>query len=805
LVSAPVGTGKTTILSERVITALNAGIKPEEILCLTFTNRAAEEMMNKVKASIGKKEIYELLTVKTFHGFCAYFIKSEAKRVGVNTDYVIFDKTEQVETMKNILEEYPEYTGGNGRENAVASDILDKVYHYRLNKIEREANCEVPPRFLDEKMIEMGEKYRKSLEEQNALDFNELVILTFKTLYQDKEARKKWNKKFKLIQLDEFQDTHLSEYLIVKELAKGYKNIAFIGDLDQTIYEWRGSRPFFIKKLIEFHFPDLTEVYLDTNYRFNKNILEAVSSFLKSFNDPKTGKLEAPAGQTSEPEPCIEVFEGYNLREEVDWIIENIKELREKEPEARMAVLARSNGFIKRVSDIFKEKGVEHVTLDQFEFFRRQEIKDIYAYIKLIFNKFDLESAYRAIRRPARNIGPATIKNIREKGGEAGIKVSDFLDFKNFSFSEPFAGLISKFDNGRIVVLDTETTGTDVLKDEIIQIFAIEVVNGKPGKEFHCYVKNSIPVGASAEVHELTDEFLQKNGMEPKKALQELKKFVDNSITVGHNINFDLSMIEENSRRNNIMFNFKEYYDTLDLSRRLVESENYKLTTLAEKLGLTVATHDARDDVLATVDLLAILVERLKEKQSQRAEIFQEYSKKFIKLSSQIKRWKKAVKENRPAEALEYIWEDSGLKDYYAQDSEKEKREASIKTLVKFFNDRDNPDRPADIALRELINFGSLNKDITFLGLDKGKVPVVTVHQAKGLEFDYVFLVGLNDSIFPVNKDNSEEEKRLFYVAMTRAKKKIYASYSNFNDYGYPLNRSPFIGYIDEKYIKWIK
>jgi DNA helicase-2/ATP-dependent DNA helicase PcrA len=355
------------------------------------------------------------------------------------------------------------------------------------------------------------------------------------------------------------------------------------------------------------------------------------------------------------------------------------------------------------------------------------------------------------------------------------------------------------------VVLDTETTGTDVLKDEIIQIFAIEVVNGKPGKEFHCYVKNSIPVGASAEVHELTDEFLQKNGMEPKKALQELKKFVDNSITVGHNINFDLSMIEENSRRNNIMFNFKEYYDTLDLSRRLVESENYKLTTLAEKLGLTVATHDARDDVLATVDLLAILVERLKEKQSQRAEIFQEYSKKFIKLSSQIKRWKKAVKENRPAEALEYIWEDSGLKDYYAQDSEKEKREASIKTLVKFFNDRDNPDRPADIALRELINFGSLNKDITFLGLDKGKVPVVTVHQAKGLEFDYVFLVGLNDSIFPVNKDNSEEEKRLFYVAMTRAKKKIYASYSNFNDYGYPLNRSPFIGYIDEKYIKWIK
>ena len=803
LISAPVGTGKTTILSERIITALEAGVKPDEILCLTFTNRAAEEMWEKIKTRIGKREVYDLLTIKTFHGFCAYFIKAEAKRVGVNTDYVILDKTEQMEVMKNILEEYPEYLNGNN-ENKVASQVLDKVYKYRLNQLEKEVGCEVPDYSLDEKMIEMGEKYRRTLEEQNALDFNELVLLTFRTLYKDEELNEKWRNKFKLIQLDEFQDTHLSEYLIVKELAKGHQNVAFIGDLDQTIYEWRGSRPFFIKKLIESHFPQLKEIYLDVNYRFNPNILKAVTSFLESFNYSSTAQLES-SQKGEENENCMEVFPAFNFREEVGWIVENIKELKQQEPEARIAVLARSNGFIKRVSEIFRELGVDHVTLDQFEFFRRQEIKDIYAYIRILFNKFDLESAHRVARRPARGIGPETLRTIREEGRNVGLKVSDFLSFKNFSFSEPFANLISTWDNGRVVVLDTETTGTDTLRDEIIQIYAIEVVNGKPGQEFHCYVRNTIPVGASSEVHELTDEFLQENGMEPTEALQQLKDFVNNAVTVGHNVNFDLSMIVENARRNDITFSFSEFYDTLDLSRRLVEAENYKLTTLATELGLTIATHDARDDVLATVDLLGVLVDKLKEKQEERKELFQKHSKKFIKLSSLIHKWQQIVRDYRPAEAVEYIWEDSGLKEYYATDKEAEKRENSIQTLARLYRDRDDPDKPAEVALRELINFGSLNKDINFLGLDKGKVPVVTVHQAKGLEFDHVFLIGLNDSIFPVSKDNMEEEKRLFYVAMTRAKRKIYMSYSSFNDYDYPMVRSPFIDYIDGRYMKWLK
>jgi DNA helicase-2/ATP-dependent DNA helicase PcrA len=807
LISAPVGTGKTTILGERVMTALNLGIKPEEILCLTFTNRAAEEMLEKVRNRIQKKEIYDQLAVKTFHGFCAYFIRTEAKAVGVSTDFSIFDKTEQVEIMKSILEGYPEYMRNDDNGNQVANQLLENIYNHRINEVEREIGCQVPYYNIDDSLKKIGKDYQQALEEQNALDFNELVLLTLSTIYKDEQVRKKWMRQYKFIQLDEFQDTHLSEYLIVKELAKESGNVAFIGDLDQTIYGWRGSKPFLIKGLVESHFPQVTEIYLDINYRFNNNILKAVKSFLESFEKPATKELESFNNGKEEggDSRSLEVFEAFNFPEEVSWTVDTIKKLRQKEPESKIAVLCRANYLINQVADIFKQKDIEHITLDQFEFFRRQEIKDVYAYIKVLFNKFDLESAYRMVKRPPRNIGTQTLQNIRKEGGEIGIKISDFLSFHNYNFSEPFADLIANWQEGRIVVLDTETTGTDVLRDEIIQIYAIEVVNGQPGKEFHYYIKNTIPVGASAEVHGLTDEFLQENGREPQEVLRELKDFVADDITVGHNVNFDLSMITENSRRMGLDFSFADYYDTLDISRRMVESHNYKLTTLAALFNLSTATHDARDDVLATVDLLGILLQRLRKNAKERKELFAKHSKKFIKLSTQINKWQKAAGEKRPAQLLEQIWQESGLKEYYQGQQEAEVRQRSVQDLIQIFASKDDPDRPADIVLRELVAYGGLSKDINFLGLEKGKIPIVTVHQAKGLEFKYVFILGMNDGKFPFFRSELEEEKRLFYVALTRAKEKIFISYSKFNDYNYPMARSPFIDYIDGEYIKWLK
>jgi Superfamily I DNA and RNA helicases len=587
---------------------------------------------------------------------------------------------------------------------------------------------------------------------------------------------------------------------VVKELAKMHQNISFIGDLDQTIYSWRGSQPVFLSKLIKKHFPQVQELSLTNNYRFNPNILAAVKSFLGSFVNPSTKILTTLKVNDTE-EKAVNVFSAHNLAEEISWVIEKVKDIRSREAEVKVVVISRTNNLITKTADIFAAKGIAHITVDKYEFFRRQEVKDVYAYLKIIFNRFDLEAAYRLVKRPPRNIGSATLKTIVERGNKIGLKVSDFLNFKNYKYPEPFFNLINKFDQGRLIVLDTETTGTDVLSDDIIQIFAREIIAGKVEKEFRAYLKNDIPVGFSETVHGLSDKFLRENGKNPKKVLQELKDFIGTDAPIGHNVNFDLTMLIENGKRRGVSFDFKEYYDTLDLAKRVVEAPNYRLTTLAELLGLATATHDAEDDVSATVGLLGVLVEKLRKGSPERMALWQEFNTKFLKLANMIESWQKLVLAKRPPEVLEQIWEESGLEEYYGVEPDHEKRQKSIEELAKVFAEKDNPDKRPEISLRELIHYAALVKDINFLGLEKGKIPIVTAHQVKGLEFDYVFIIGMNEYIFPISRSDIEEEKRLFYVAMTRAKKKIFISYSRYNDNGYAATKSRFIDFIDEKHI----
>jgi len=801
LISAPVGTGKTTVLAERVINAIDSGIRPEEILCLTFTNRAAEEMAQKIRIKLKNKSAFDALTMMTFHGFCAYFIKAEAKEIGITADFVIFDDEDQVETIKKALENYPEASARYAGEKRGMLDLIGKLYEYRLSLLESKIGCKVKNISIDKVLLEVNDHYLRLLNDQNALDFNELVVKTIETLYTNEKVRDKWASRYKFIQVDEFQDTHLSEYLVIKELAKTHKNIALIGDLDQTIYGWRGSEPYFITELFKSHFAPVTGLSLEINYRFSAGVINAVRSFLPSFKSPATKKITSSNSEV-EGEKGVKVFGGHNLTEEIGWVTDTIADIKKADPAAKIAVLTRANYLVNRIAEVFDANGIAHITVDKYDFFRKQEVKDIYAYLKIIFNKFDLSSAYRLVLRPSRNIGLATLKTINEQGALIGLKISDFLNFKNYRFSEPFIDLIKQYETGRIIVLDTETTGTNVLSDEIVQVYAVEIVNGKPGLEFHHYLKNSIPVGSSEAVHGLSDEFLRTKGQEPKKILTELQKFIGSAVIVGHNINFDLSMITLNGKRQGIGFEIKEYYDTLDLSKRLIESENYKLSTLANLLGLAKATHDAQADVMATVDLLGVLIKKLKVHSSERGDLFKKYSEKFIQLSSLINNWEAAVREKRPAEALEFIWENSGLKDHYQNDKEKDRRSRSIETLIRLFSDQDDPGKPADIVMRELINYASLVRDINFLGLDQGKIPVVTVHQVKGLEFDYVFLVGINERPFPLyNAQDMEEERRIFYVAMTRARKGIYISYSKFDQYSRPQTKSRFIDCIDSRFV----
>lgn len=806
LINAPVGTGKTTVLTERIIRAIKEGISPSEILALTFTNRAADEMKNRIKERVEDKNDFDALTVQTFHGFCAYFLKAEAKDIGISADFSILDEDEQIEIIREIFIKsnlsFPE-------KKQEVLNIVESYYKYRLSLLQKEIGHKIPEKKIPADMIVFGEEYVKKMSEQNSLDFNELVLLTLKTLMTNKEINSKWSNRFRFIQLDEFQDTHLSEYLVIKELAKVHKNIALIGDIDQTIYSFRDSQPVFIADLFKSHFAPVKELGLSINYRSNPILLEAFMSVLKNMDNPQTKELssgkENKIEENKNDNRAIKLFRGYNLKEEVLWIIDNIKKIKADNPKSKIAVLTRNNRQVENVAQVFLENNISFLTVDQYNFFKRQEVKDIFAYLKILLNKADTFSAQRVIERPAKNIGEETLKKIYFQGKECGLGLSDFLSFKNYNYLEPFSELLKYEKEGRMIVLDTETTGINPASDDIIQIYAREIIDGKMGEEFHFYLKSSKPVGSSYFVHKISDEFLSEKGENPKKVLQNLKKFIGNSVVVGHNVLFDLNMIKENSKRRGIDISFSDYYDTLDLSRKILNLESYKLSSIAKKLNFQTATHSADDDVGATIELLFYLITELKKKSEARIVLWKKFRDKFLNLSLNINNWEKQIDKLRPTELLEYLWTESGLKDLYEKDKNSEQRLKSFETLKTFFTSRDNKSLDAKSSLHNLLHYAGLVKNIDFLGLEQGRVPIVTVHQVKGLEFDYIFLLGLNEGTFPFfRSDNMEEEKRLFYVALTRAKQGIFLSYSSFNEYSYSVSKSRLVGLIDPKFINEI-
>ena len=187
LVSAPVGTGKTTVLSERVLKAIEYGIKPEEILCLTFTNKAAEEMRSRIRSKINEKEKFDEIIISTFHGFCAYFIKAEAKQLGLTNDFLIIDDTDQIEIVKEIVVEKKINLNIEKKYDVFA--ILEKIYQSRLMKLEKEIGCQVVEIELDKNLALLNIEYQKRLKQENILDFNELVFITMQALYCDKNLK----------------------------------------------------------------------------------------------------------------------------------------------------------------------------------------------------------------------------------------------------------------------------------------------------------------------------------------------------------------------------------------------------------------------------------------------------------------------------------------------------------------------------------------------------------------------------------------------------------------------------------------
>ncbi|TAE54504.1 MAG: DNA helicase UvrD [Nostocales cyanobacterium] len=796
LILAPVGTGKTSVLSTRVKKAIEAGIPPEKILCLTFTNRAAKEMQQRLAKMCPQQ--FRYITIKTFHSLCTSILRRDAKNIGLPADFVVYDDTDCLGIVKGIF---------RLRDDKKVQEKLSQIADCKI----KASHLQLSPNYPLKKLFaplgiddaKLASKYQNLLQERHALDFADLIFYIRSLFSYYPEIKQTWQESFDFIQVDEVQDTHLSEYEIVKCLASRTGNIAMIGDLDQTIYEWRGSEPEQVVSQFKQDFQP-QEYSLTWNYRATTTLLNTASVFADSFATRYTKITPAPSCENGE---LISIYAAKNETDEAKWIAEKIQNLAKNNPDfnyTRIAVLTRTHKRIAVISQTLEKLNIPCITVEQHQFFARQEIKDALAYLRFIINPFDTTSLLRMLLRPSRGIGNVTLNNIIKEGEICGFKLTDMAATQTFIDGDPFTNLITAYESETIVVFDVETTGFITGKDEVIEIAAIKLIKGKIYSEFHHYIKNTILVGESEQIHGYSDEFLAVNGRDAIAVFSEFIEFIQNAFLVGHNVGFDIKMIIANAQKLGLSTPQLQWGDTWDLAKRFISANSYKLESLATQLNLKqLPTHCAIDDARTTVELLAILIPLIKVRADYRQALVYRYGEQFETLANEIEIWKNDSQKIRPADLLGKILIDSGLYDYY-QEHER-KRLESFKTLVKIFQEKDNLELHPDTALRNIIEYTTLAKNVDQISQENNQVMVITVHQSKGLEFDTVFLAGMCEEEFPSYfslRDNKlEEEKRLFYVALTRAKKKLFLSWFTKDTYKNTKTHSQFIDLLPSEYL----
>ncbi len=848
---ASAGTGKTNTLAERVTSIIkNGNSKPSEILCITFTNKACKEMSDRVMKIVGGEA--KDITIRTFHSFCFDVVRTYAKRnTDIFSDFTIFDEDDCREVISKLSYYYA--TSNLMATNMQIQRVIDfiKVERARIETLEDRVLDEYKTvideifKFREEKINgvcsnkgnlnlnlknyikfhghELVTLYDSKLREDHALDFNDLIILT-KELFKDEKVVRALKNKFKYINIDEVQDTSIIEYSIIEKLFEG-NNVLICGDFFQTIYSWRGSDPEMIfNKFKEKYNP--VEIVFSKNYRATKNLNKASLEFLNNAFSSKVSTLykNGILAESKEDGEKILLKETRGLREEARFIFDYVNKLcKNGEDLKRVCILTRDNNYNIGLSEELYQIGgyegadFEFILVDQFKFFRRQEVKDILAFLKLIANRYDSLSLKRIVNRLPTGIGMRTLEAIESyKYKEVGIRLADYIDPLVLEYGEKFSLLINEFEKENIIVFDVESTGVDVTEDEIIQIAAIKLnKKGEVVDKFEKFLKNKKPVKDSYYVHGFSDEMLQRIGEDKEKVLKEFVEYSKDSIIVGHNVQYDINILCSELERNNLgKPKFKTFYDTLDIYRRFYPGNiNYKLENLSKVYDTKhKPSHDAMDDIIATGELLVRAInEKIRETSMERMALMSKHLKAFTAISKKLNELFQIAESKRPYELVACVINGFNIKSMYAGDENKEKLNR-LRDLYALFRDLDDKSKGNRDALLDIIRITGLsNGELESLIINRTKkprIPIITVHQAKGLEFDTVFLTGIQNNTFPsymsIKEGNLAEEKRVFYVAITRAKKRLVITYNSQGKYGHRNEISQFINYIPKEFFKII-
>lgn len=606
LILAGAGSGKTKVLTTKVAYLIEEkNIDPNNILAITFTNKAAKEMKERIFKLEGNSAFY--IQISTFHSFGLKILKENCELLGYEKNFTILDSDDSLSIIKKIMKEL------NIDANKYNPKAIKNVISNNKNEIiDPEKYSLYVNTDFDEIALEVYRKYEKSLKINNAVDFDDLLILPLKLFNNNPEVLQKYQEKYKYVFIDEYQDTNEPQYILSKMISAKYKNITVVGDADQAIFTWRGAN---YKNILNFEkdYKDAKVVLLEENYRSTKTILNAANNVIKNNKVRKEKNLWTQNEEGSK----ITYYKAFDEKDESNYVVNEIKKLIEKGVNPKdICVLYRANAQSRTVEEAFLTSNISYNIVGSYAFYNRKEIKDLIAYLKLIYNNKDDVSLLRVINYPKRGIGNKAIENL-------------------------------------------------AIKSNVLDKSLYEVIDSGKELEF----KNMIEEIKKEESHltltELIDMVLDKSGM--KKSLEDEKS------------------IEADIRLENLE-EFKSIAKAMEINEGIVSLEE-----LLDKLALVSDVSEQKND----------------------------------------------------------------------------------------------------------------NED---------KVTLMTMHAVKGLEYDYVFIVGVEEGLFPhsnslESNDELEEERRLCYVAITRAKKKLYLINARSRIlYGKVSSNVPsrFINEISDKYIETI-
>lgn len=419
LILAGAGSGKTRVLTHRMAHMIDdLGILPYKILAITFTNKAAKEMKDRVKALIGERA--EDMWISTFHSTCVRILRREIEKLGYKKSFTIYDTSDQ----KTLIKECMKALNINDKD-ITEQEIMSKIGKAKDNMQspasfmrEHESN------FREKKIADVYEMYQKRLKENNALDFDDLIFKTVELFKHDKETLEFYQRKFQYIMVDEYQDTNKVQYELIRLLADKYKNVCVVGDDDQCIYQWRGAD---IRNILDFEkdYPDAKVIKLEQNYRSKGNILDAANVVIVNNANRKSKVLRTEQESGNK----IKIYRAYSDSDEGDFVATQINKIKEEENKSYkdFAILYRTNAQSRIFEESLRRKAIPYKILGGTRFYDRKEIKDMISYLKVLVNPTDSISLRRIINVPKRGIGDATVNKVVDFADDYELPLWDAL------------------------------------------------------------------------------------------------------------------------------------------------------------------------------------------------------------------------------------------------------------------------------------------------------------------------------------------------------------------------------------------